>query len=122
MRDAQPWQVTLFLFQFKEFAQKNFSFAKRDESLNTIAQLGITIPQAKREILGLTYEDYYRGAIPDTGPKGGEYWEFGKTICGQEVFIKLKTVSKHSVAVCFSFHIPDETIEYPYKRRRKEKK
>ena len=122
MRDVQPWKVKLFLFQFKEFAQKHFSFYPRDESLDTIARLGITIPQAKQEILGLTYEDYYRGPIPDTGPKGGEYWEFGKTICGQEVFIKLKTVSKHSVAVCFSFHIPDETIEYPYKRRRKEKK
>jgi len=122
MRDAQPWQVKLFLFQFKEFAQKNFSFAERDKSLDTIARLGITIQQAKQEILGLTYEDYYRGPIPDKDRKGEEFWEFGKTICGQEIFIKLKTVSKHSVAVCFSFKIPDETIEYPYKRRRKEKK
>jgi len=117
---AEPWKVKLFLFQFKAFAQKHFSFYPRDESLDTIARLGITIPQAKKEILGLTYEDYYRGPIPDTGPKGGKYWEFGKTICGQEVFIKLKTVSKHGVATCFSFHIPDETIEYPYKRRGEE--
>jgi len=117
MRDAQPWKVKLFLFQFKEFAQKHFSFYPRDESLDTIARLGITIPQVKKEILGLTYEDYYRGPITDTGPKGGEYWEFGKTICGQEVFIKLKTVSEHGIAICFSFHIPDETIEYSYKMR-----
>ena len=122
MQYAQPWQVTLFLFQFKEFAQNKFILAERDESRDTIARLGITIPQAKQEILGLTYEAYYRGPIPDTGPKGGEYLEFGKTICGQEIFMKLKTVSKHRVAVCFSFKIPDETIEYPYKRRRKEKK
>jgi len=122
MRDAQPWQVTLFLFQFKEFAQNVFSFYAREESRDTIARLGITIPQAKKEILGLTYEDYYRGPIQDTDPKKrGEYWEFGKTICGQEIFIKLKTVSKHGVAICFSFHIPGETIEYPYKRREKEK-
>ena len=121
MRDAQPWQVTLFLFQFKEFAQNVFSFYPRKESLDTRARLGITIKQAKEEILGLTYEDYYRGPIPDKGPKGGEYWEFGKTICEQEVFIKLKTVSKHGVAICFSFHIPDETIEYPYKRGGKRK-
>jgi len=120
MRYVQPSQVTLFLFQFKEFAQNTFSFYTRKESLDTITHLGITIPQAKEEILGLTYENYYRGPIPDTGPKGGEYWEFGKTICGQEIFIKLKTVSKHSAAVCFSFHIPDETIEYPYKMREKE--
>jgi len=122
MRNVQPWQVTLFLFQFKEFAQRNFKFIKREKWPDPIARLGITPKQAKQEIMELTYEDYYRGPIPDTGPKGGEYWEFGKTIYGQEVFIKLKTVSKYSVAVCFSFHIPDETIEYPYRRRWKEKK
>ena len=118
MHNVQPSQVTLFLVQFKDFAQNKFTFAERKKCQNTIAYLGITIPQAKQEILGLTYEDYYRGPIQDTDPKkGGEYWEFGKIICGQEIFIKLKTMSKHSVAVCFSFHIPDETIEYPYKRR-----
>ena len=121
MKCAEKYQIILFLYQFKEFAQKTFTFYPRDTSLDTIACLGITIPQAKEEILGLTYEDYYRGPIPDTGPKGGEYWEFGKTICSQEIFIKLKTVSNHSVAVCFSFHIPDETIKYPYKRSGQEK-
>jgi len=121
MQYVQPGQVKLFLFQFKEFAQKTFTFSPRDKSMDAIARLGITIPQAKQEILGLTYEDYYRGPIPDKDHKGEEFWEFGKTICGQEIFIKLKTVSKHSVAVCFSFHIPDETIEYPYKRRGQEK-
>ena len=118
MHYAQPWQVKLFLFQFKEFAQKNFSFAERDKSLDTIARLGIKIKQAKDEILGLTYEDYYRGPIPDTdSKKGGEYWEFGKLISGQEIFIKLKTVSEYSVAICFAFHIAEEQIEYPFKRR-----
>ena len=116
MRDAEQWKVTLFLFQFKKFAQKQFIFVDRDKSLDTIARLGITVLQAKDEILGLTYEDYYRGPIPDTDPRGGEYWEFGKTICGQEILIKLKTVSKYGVAICFSFHIPEGTIEYPYRR------
>ena len=119
MWDAQPWQVTLFLFQFKEFAQNNFKFVEREKCLDTIARLGITIKQAKDEILGLTHEDYYRGPISDTGPRGGKYWEFGKTICGEQVFIKLKTVSEYGVAICFSFHIPDKTIEYPYKGGRK---
>jgi hypothetical protein len=117
MRDAEPWQVTLFLFQFKEFAQNKFTFAEREKSRDTIARLGITHKQVKEEILGLTYKDYYRGPIVDTGPKGGKYWEFGKLIRGQEIFIKLKTVSEYGVAICFSFHIPDEKIEYPFKRR-----
>jgi hypothetical protein len=119
MQDAQPWQVTLFLFQFKEFAQNTFSFYLREESLDTMARLGITVPQVKNEILGLTYQDYYRGPISDTdSKKGGEYWEFGKLICGQEIFIKLKTISEFSAAICFSFHIPEKQIEYPFKRRK----
>ena len=122
MRDAQPWKVKLFLFQFKEFAQNIFSFYPREESLDTIARLGITILQAKQEILELTYEDYYRGPIPDTdSKKGGEYWEFGKLICGQEIFIKLKTVPEHNASICFSFHIPERQIEYPFKRRKEGK-
>jgi hypothetical protein len=117
MRNVQPSQVTLFLFQFKEFAQNVFSFYPRKESLDTIARLGITIPQATQEILLLTYEDYYRGPIPDTDSrKGGEYWEFGKLISGQEIFIKLKTVSESGAAICFSFHIPERQIKYPFKR------
>jgi len=116
MRHKQPWQITLFLLLFKELSQDAFTFAERKKSLNTMARLGITIPQAKKEILGLTYQDYYRGPIPDRGPKGGQFWEFGKTICGEQVFIKLKADLEHGVAICFSFHIPEETIEYPYKK------
>ena len=121
MKWAEKYKITLFLFQFKEFAQNVFSFYPREESLDTIARLGITIQQAKEEILGLTDEDYYRGPILDKDRKGEEFWEFGKTICGEEIFIKLKAESKHGVAVCFSFHMPEETIEYPYKRRGREK-
>jgi len=119
MECAEKYHITLFLFQFKEFAQNRFTFAERDKSRDTIAHLGITPKQAKQEILGLTYEDYYRGPIPDKDRKGEKFWEFGKIICGEEIFIKLKTISKHSVAVCFSFHIPDKTIEYPYKGGKK---
>ena len=121
MRDAQLWQVKLFLFQFKEFAQKKFSFTERDKSLNTIAYLGITIKQAKDEILGLTYENYYRGPIPDKDREGEEFWEFGKIISGKQLFIKLKAKSKYGVAICFSFHIPEKTIEYQYKKGGQEK-
>jgi len=116
MHHSQRWQVTLFLMLFKELAQNLFTFAEREASLDTIARLGITVRQAKAEILGLTYQDYYRGPIPDVGSKGGVYWEFGKTIRGEQVFIKLKADPEHDVAICFSFHIPDEPLEYPYKK------
>ena len=121
MHHKQPWQITLFLMLFKELSQNACTFAERKRSLDTMTRLGITVRQAKHEILALTYQDYYRGPIPDIGPKGGEYWEFGKSICGEQVFIKLKADLKHGVAICFSFHMPDEAIEYPYKKGGKEK-
>ncbi len=120
MRYKQQWQVTLFLMMFKKLAQNLFTFADRESSLGTLARLGITVKQAKEEILGLTYQDYYRGPIKDTSSKRGVYWEFGKTICGEQVFIKLKADTTHDVAICFSFHVPDEPLEYPYKKNKKE--
>ena len=77
MQHKQQWQVTLFLMLFKELSQNDFKFAEREKSLGTIASLGITVKQAKEEILGLTYQDYYRGPIPANKieypyKKGGE--------------------------------------------------
>jgi len=117
MHYKQQGQVTLFLILFKELAQNRFTFADREESLDTLARLGITVKQAKEEILGLTYQDYYRGPIPDTSSKRGVYWEFGKSVCGEQIFMKLKADTEHDVAICFSFHVPDEPLEYPYRKR-----
>ncbi len=119
MEGKPEWQVTLFLVLFKELAMKNFVFAERADTLQTIAQLGITIALAKECVLALTCQDYFRGPIPDESARGGEYWEFGTTISGQEVFIKLKADATNEVAACFSFHPPDNPIDYPYRQRRR---
>lgn len=119
MQYAQPGQVTLFLMLFKEFAQSNFTFVEREKSLSCLTQLVITVPQAKDEIMSLTYENYLRGPIPDTGTKGGELWEFGKTIEGEEIFIRLKVVLQHKMAKCQSFHIAERPLQYSYKGGRK---
>jgi len=105
---------------FKEFAQNNFKFVEREKCLDSIARLGIIPKQAKQEIMELTYEDYCRGPVADTGPKGGELWEFGKTIVGKEIFIRLKVVLQHKMAKCQSFHIAEKPLQYPYKGGGKE--
>jgi hypothetical protein len=112
---AERWQVFLFLVLFKQLAQRTFTFADRKSSLDAIGHLGITIQQAKQEVLALTPEDYYRGPIADASTKGGEFWEFGRRISGQEVFIKLKAVEEQGAAICFAFHPPEKPIEYPYR-------
>ncbi len=116
MTEKQRWQVTLFLRLFKETAAQAFAFAERANTMATVGTLGITLQQAKECVLGLTEANYYRGPIPDKSHRGGEYWEFGVTIEGQEVFTKLKVDTVNQVAVCFSFHFPDSPIVYPYRR------
>ena len=115
MQYAEPYQIANFLMLFKEFAQRNFKFIKREKWPDPIARLGITPKQAKQEIMELTYEHYCSGPVPDTGPKGGELWEFGKTIEGMEIFIRLKVVLQHEMAKCQSFHIAEKPLQYPYK-------
>jgi len=112
---AEPYQITNFLMLFKEFAQSNFYFVDRKKSRDCLARLGITDQQAKVEIMGLTYEDYYRGPLPDKGTTGGELWEFGKRIEEKEMFIRLKVVLQYNMAKCQSFHIAEKPMQYPYK-------
>ena len=120
MRVAQPYQVTLFLMLFKQLAASNFSFVPRKKCLDTIAQLGITIQQAKSEIMSLTYKDYHRGPEPDADTTGGEVWTFGKMINGQEIYIKLKAVTHLNLAKCLSFHVAERLMAYPYRRGKSE--
>ena len=110
---ATPQQVTLFLTLFKEHAQYHFTFVEREKSLDSIARLGITIPQVKQEIMGLTYKQYCRGPLKDSR-KGGELWEFGTNIQGHEVFIRLKVALKPKIAKCQSFHIAERPLRFPY--------
>ena len=121
MPEKQQWQVTLFLKLFKETAAQTFVFAERDTTLATVGMLGITLDHARECVLGLAEANYYRGPIPDRSHRGGEYWEFGVMVQGQEVFVKLKVDTVNHVAVCFSFHFPDQPIMYPYRRGKEEK-
>ena len=41
MKWAEKYKINLFLFQFKGFAQKTFTFFPRDKSMDAIARLGI---------------------------------------------------------------------------------
>jgi len=121
MTEKQRWQVTLFLRLFKETALQQFVFAERDTTLSTVATLGITLKQAQECVLGICEKDYYRGPFKDQSPRGGEYWEFGVSVDGREVFVKLKVDTVNAVAVCFSFHFPDSPMVYPYRRGKGEK-
>ena len=120
MTEKQRWQVALFLRLFKETAHGRFVFAERERTIATVAELGITLAQARECVLSLGEPDYYRGPLVDKSRHGGEYWEFGATIREREVFIKLKVDTANGVAICFSFHFPESPMRYPHRPGRRQ--
>ena len=60
--------------------------------MQSLAQHGLTITDAKAELLELVVRDYYKGPKQDFNPdKPGDIWEFKKYIAGLK--------AKKSVAV-----------------------
>lgn len=85
--------------------------------------LGLTTMQLAEEVKKLKYTDYYRGPSPDHDKSTRMWWEFGKEIKGQEVYIKITVYTSDSgkkFGKCMSCHFPDEgkPINYPYKEER----
>lgn len=59
--------------------------------MQSLAQHGLTITDAKAEILELVVRDYYKGPKQDFNPdKPGDIWEFKKIIAGRLFYIKAK--------------------------------
>ena len=87
-----------------------FVFIPRQKNLQSLAQRGMTILDAKDEIMGLGVVDYYRGPKQDFDKaRPGEVWEFKKDVGGTPFYVKLKISHENGVAVlkCLSFHEDD---------------
>jgi len=116
MDAATPKEITAFLRDFKRLAQNEFKFIPRKKNLDSLAQLGIRIRQAKDIILQLTYEDYSKGPKEDRDRPRGNLWEFGTKIGDDDVYIKLSDDFSRNIAKCLSFHKAEFEINYPYKK------
>ncbi len=89
-----------------------FDFVPRRKNMQALAQHGLTIADAKIEILGLVVSDYYRGPKQDLDPKRpGDIWEFKKSIDGDQFYVKTKIVQENgdTILKCLGFH-EDEYI------------
>lgn len=91
-----------------------------DRNDETLARLCITPRHRLREVRNLCVEDYYRGPSPDhDGDPNKEWWEFGRLVEGEEIYIKIRiyrTSNNKLAGKCMSFHIADKKITYPYKK------
>lgn len=87
-----------------------YDFVPRRKNMQALAQYGLTITDAKNEILGLVVGDYYKGPKQDLDPnRPGDIWEFKKNIDGIKFYVKVKIVQVNGedILKCIGFHEDD---------------
>lgn len=87
-----------------------YDFVPRRKNMQALAQHGLTITDAKNEILGLVVGDYYKGPKKDLDSnRPGDIWEFKKSIDGIQFYLKVKIVQENGedILKCIGFHEDD---------------
>ena len=87
-----------------------YVFVPRGKNLQAFSDHGLTIADAKSEIIGLVVGDYYKGPKQDFDPaQPGDIWEFKKDVGGEQFYVKLKIQNRNGedVLKCLSFHEDD---------------
>lgn len=84
-----------------------YDFVPRRKNLQSLANYGLTVIDAKEEIYNLGAGDYHKGPKRDfENYRSGDIWEFKKEIKGKKFYIKLKISqdSGEEVLKCLGFH------------------
>ena len=106
-------QIEVFLREVKRLIESgDWRMVPRKKNLTGLADLGLSIQGAKKELLGLSYRHYDRGPLPDKD-RDGDVWEFIKPVNKDRVYIKLKIDSRG--CVCMSFHRSQGPTTLPFK-------
>ena len=106
---ATKEEVSSFLEKAKDLlCRGSFLFVSRRKNLQSLAEFGLTIFDAKEEIWDLRTKDYYKGPKKDFD-KPGYIWEFKKVIHKKKFYIKLKISEENGKEVlkCLGFHKDD---------------
>jgi hypothetical protein len=109
-------QVAIFLKDFKKVATEGGGLyvINREKNRDALISLGLTQNNRKEALLSLTVSDYCAGPKKDRD-RDGFIWEFGQTIDGNEIYIKLKVaeVGETKISKCISFHKAEFKLCYP---------
>ncbi len=87
-----------------------YDFVPRRKNMQALAEHGLTITDAKNEILGLVVSDYYKGPKQDFDPdRPGDIWEFKKDVDGIPFYVKVKITQENGedILKCMGFHEDD---------------
>lgn len=118
MDEVKKATIRNFLKNFKEImvSGRGLDIIPRRETMEALAELGLTRNNLKEEIMTLSVEDYCTGPEPDRD-RPGDIWIFGKQISGREIYVKLKIapVGEERIAKCLSFHPAAYPLCFPYR-------
>ncbi|MCM1214905.1 MAG: type II toxin-antitoxin system MqsR family toxin [Lachnospiraceae bacterium] len=100
--------IVTFLEKAKRLISKGkYDFVPRRKNMQALAAHGLTITDAKAEILALVANDYYKGPKQDFDPeRTGDIWEFKKEVDGMQFYVKVKITQENGedILKCLSFH------------------
>lgn len=110
-KQANVLDISLFLEKMKrQVSAGKYDFVPRRKNMLALAKHGLTILDAKEEILSLVVGDYYKGPKPDFDAlRPGDIWEFKKNINGKQFYIKVKIIQQNDeeIVKCLGFHEDD---------------
>lgn len=111
-------QVKLFVMQFKSYAKMNsISTVQINRKTSMfLRELGWTSSYMLEYILNnLCEENFYRGPSDHHFINNTKVMEFGITLNGQELYVKISLSEENGA--CMSFHPCESEIEYPLRKR-----
>lgn len=85
VNQANTSDIMLFLERAKKLLSAGkYDFVPRRKNMQDLMRHGLTIMDAKAELLDLVAGDYYKGPKKDLDPaRPGDVWEFKKQIDGE---------------------------------------
>ncbi len=105
---ANVTDIIMFLEEMKNLVSAGkYDFVPRRKNMMALARYGLTIKDAKNELLGLIVKDYYKGPKKDFSVSHpGDIWEFKKNVNGQPFYVKVKIVDVNgeNILKCLGFH------------------
>lgn len=103
-------EIVVYLSEVKRLLSAGKYDFVPGRKMQALAQHGLTITDAKNEILGLVAGDYYKGPKQDLDPNHpGDIWEFKKNIDGMKFYVKVKITQENGedILKCLGFHGDD---------------
>ena len=117
MEETPKSEIESFLKDFKTKMETfDVVFENREKNIQAILDLEITPGDRKEHLRELVPEDYLSGPNDDTNDKSRlPYWEFGISIKGKDVYIKISLNKENKSVICISFHLAEFLLKYKYK-------